>query len=65
MFRAPEIINGVYHSKEVDVWSLGCYAHELATYQPPFNRYSLLDLLNAILNEPSPRIDENRWSLEF
>ena len=33
---APEIINGVAYSKEVDVWSYGILAHELACGIPPF-----------------------------
>ena len=33
---APEIINGVAYSKEIDIWSYGCFAHELACGEPPF-----------------------------
>ena len=33
---APEIINGVAYSKEIDIWSYGCFAHELARGEPPF-----------------------------
>ena len=38
---APEIVNGVMYSKEIDVWAFGAFAHELATGEPPFK-----DLLN-------------------
>ena len=31
----PEIAKGVAYSKEVDVWSFGCFAFELAIGQPP------------------------------
>ena len=33
---APEIIHGVAYSKEIDVWSFGILAYELASGQPPF-----------------------------
>ena len=28
---APEIAKGIHYDKTVDIWSLGCFAHELAT----------------------------------
>ena len=33
----PEIIQGITYSKEVDVWSFGCFAYELATGHAPFH----------------------------
>ena len=33
---APEIIQNAKYSKEVDIWSLGVFAYELATGDPPF-----------------------------
>ena len=33
---SPEIVKGVKYSKEIDVWSFGCFAVELATGFPPF-----------------------------
>ena len=35
-FMAPEIWKGIIYSKEVDVWSLGVFAFELATGKPHF-----------------------------
>ena len=35
-FMAPEVYFGAFYSKEVDVWSFGCLAYELATGKPPF-----------------------------
>ena len=28
---SPEIAQGIFYSKEVDVWAFGCLAYELAT----------------------------------
>ena len=36
---SPEIAQGVFYSKEVDVWAFGCLAYELATGRPPFIQY--------------------------
>ena len=62
---APEIINGVAYSKEVDIWSFGAFAHELAWGEPPFrhvpNGQSVYD---AILTMDVPRIPE-KWSDTF
>ena len=33
---APEILYGRAYTKKVDVYSLGCFAYELATGKPPF-----------------------------
>jgi len=32
---SPEIAAGVSYSKEVDVWSYGCFAYEILTSEPP------------------------------
>ena len=33
---APEILEGTIYSMEVDIWSFGCFVHELMTGKPPF-----------------------------
>ena len=33
---APEIVQNVFYAKEVDIWSFGCFAYELATGGPPY-----------------------------
>ncbi len=63
---SPEIAKGVTYSKEVDVWSYGCFAFELATGQPP-HRAETQDinvLFNKIINQKVPRIP-SKWSDSF
>ena len=54
------------YTKKIDVYSLGCVAYELATYQPPFYEHkTALSRLNAMMNnEPIP-IDSEKWSEDF
>ena len=48
---SPEICKGAAYSKEVDVWSFGCFAWELAAGNPPFHHYSkdIQALFDAII----------------
>ena len=64
---SPEIAQGVYYSKEVDVWAFGCFAYELATGNPPFSDLARdnSSLFSAILTMEVPAIDTNRWSGDF
>jgi len=64
---SPEIANGVFYSKEVDVWAFGCLAYELATGKPPFFEHARDDnsLFTAILNKQIKPIDTNKWSPVF
>ena len=61
----PEINRGKRYSKAIDVWSFGCFAHELATGLPPFARRKGADLANAIMNRDVPDIEGSRWSADF
>ena len=62
---APEIVKGTQYSKEIDVWSFGCFAYELATGKPPFaNVRSRRQLIHNIINVDVPDIPD-RWSDEF
>ena len=56
---SPEIAQGVFYSKEVDVWAFGCLAYELATGQPPFIQYvnNENSLFTAIQSEQIEPID--------
>ena len=62
---SPEIAQGVYYSKEVDVWAFGCFAYELATGNTPFHNYLAGgSLISAIISQDVPAIPE-RWSADF
>ena len=65
-FMAPEIWKGIIYSKEVDVWSLGVFAYELATGKPHFTGIKdHFQLIRHILEEPTPPIPDDRWSPAF
>ena len=36
---SPEIASGQIYSKEIDVWSFGCFMYEIGTGKPPFSKY--------------------------
>ena len=41
------------------MWSIGIVAHRLALKKVPFSKGTHMERLNAMLNEPSERIDPN------
>lgn len=64
---SPEIARGVQYSKEVDVWSFGCYAYELVQAEPPHHSHfqnGLDALLDAIIKLDVPPVTGN-WSPEL
>ena len=62
---SPEIIQKKPYSKEVDIWSYGVFAFELATGLPPYpNMKGAGSLFEKVLNDPVPPIP-NKWSLTF
>lgn len=48
-YLAPEVINGVGHSYEVDIWALGCILHTMLEGKPPFQGKNTTDTYNNIL----------------
>ena len=63
---APEICNNVQYGKSVDIWSFGCFAHELATGMPPFHKIrNRSRLFKEIINVDVPEIQGDRWSDDF
>ena len=63
---SPEIANGIFYSREVDVWAFGCFAYELATGEPPFSDHARdqTSLFDAILRLPIPSIG-GKWAPAF
>lgn len=61
-YLPPEIAQKQYYSKEIDVWSFGCFAYELATGGPPNKKIEeKAAIIDHILNKDTPPIPE-RWS---
>ena len=59
---SPEIIQKKPYSKEVDIWSYGIFAYELATGRPPFvSKKGHKFVFKKVINNPVPRIPE-KWS---
>ncbi|TNJ28965.1 Kinase, NEK [Giardia muris] len=48
-YMAPELLNGQRYDEKVDIWGLGCTAHEMCTYYSPFSGQSMAQALQAIL----------------
>ncbi|CAB3383428.1 Hypothetical predicted protein [Cloeon dipterum] len=49
-YIAPEVLNKVGHSFEVDVWSIGCILYTLLVGRPPFETTSLKETYQRIRN---------------
>jgi len=49
-YIAPEVLNKVGHSFEVDVWSIGCILYTLLIGRPPFETSSLKETYQRIRN---------------
>ena len=62
---SPEIIQKKPYSKEVDIWSYGVFAFELATGLPPYlHMKGAGSLFDKVLHDPVPPIP-NKWSRTF
>lgn len=48
-YLAPEVISGVGHSYEVDVWALGCILYTMLEGTPPFQGQNTASTYNNIL----------------
>lgn len=64
-WMAPEVVQGHSYSKEVDIWSLGVFAYEMATGHPPFNDQENSNIFNDIQVMPIPRLEQPKWSPSF
>ena len=62
-FMAPEVIRGAVCAKS-DVWSLGITIIEMLNGCSPFETLPQLQLAEAILQEPGPRLDASLFSEE-
>jgi CheY-like chemotaxis protein len=62
-YLAPEQIEGEGIGGRVDQYALACVVHHCLAGTPPFERDSDLAILQAHLNEPPPRITDQRPDL--
>ena len=64
---APELIRAndqKMYAKQIDVWSLGIVAYELAEGNPPYNDAPSTRIMFNIVQNEAPRIGDN-WSADF
>ncbi len=65
-WMAPELIRGQEYGCEVDIWSLGITAIEMAQGEPPLMKEPPLRALLMITVKPSPTLAKKEdWSDEF
>ena len=65
-WMAPELIEGNGYGVEVDVWSAGITALEMAEGEPPFyGEKPLKALLNIVSGEAPQLKHPERWSNRF
>ncbi|KAI9490890.1 kinase-like domain-containing protein [Zychaea mexicana] len=56
-WMAPEILQNREYNTQVDIWSLGVTAIELACGRPPYTEYDPLTIFSMILHEPVPSLE--------
>ena len=49
-YMSPEQIEDLKYNEKSDIWSLGCFLYEMATFSPPFNASNQLSLAMKIKN---------------
>ncbi|MBI4860690.1 MAG: protein kinase [Candidatus Riflebacteria bacterium] len=62
-YLAPESIRGEPATPQADLWALGVVGHEMLAGEPPFDADTITELALAILNKPTPPLDESVLSL--
>ena len=65
-WMAPEILKKEEYNQNIDIWALGITCIELAEYEPPYSKYSPVEVLKKIIKNPPKGLNEpNNWSKEF
>ena len=65
-WMAPEILKKEEYNQNIDIWALGITCIELAEYEPPYSKYSPVEVLKKIIKNPPKGLNEpSNWSKEF
>lgn len=65
-WMAPEIISKTKYDSQVDIWSLGITAMEMAESEPPYMGMQPVKALFLIRTNPSPILkDKKNWTPDF
>lgn len=65
-WMAPELISGKQYNESVDVWALGILLLELAEGVPPYEGEAYDAVMEKILNNPPPRLQNKfKWSKDI
>ncbi len=63
---SPERIEAKQYNHTSDIWSFGLIILELATGTYPYKNATFVELLQLVVNEPSPEIpNDDNYSEEF
>lgn len=55
IYCAPEILQGMTYTHNVDIWALGCVLQEMCSLRPPYYAESIPEILD-LMRLSSPRI---------
>jgi hypothetical protein len=65
-WMSPEVVRGVYYGTNVDIWSLGILALEMANGEVPRLEYPPIKALFIISTKPPPELDDpDEFSEDF
>ena len=64
LYMAPEVYEGGADLKS-DVWSLGLSMIEMAEGKNPFGDCTSAQVMNRVMNKPSPCLSSSEWSSDL
>lgn len=65
-WMSPEVVRGVFYGQNVDIWSLGILALEMANGEVPRLEFPPIKALFVISTKPPPELDDpEAWSETF